>query len=99
MIIKYNFKDDADTYNFEISYIELEKVLIEILCDKVKSINGKTYNEEGARQMALFVVNTVDCDELALYFEEELEIYFYNKAYCEWKTQVENYEEDRRWGW
>lgn len=99
MIIKYEF-DDADVYNFEVDYKELEKALIKILCDKAKSVNGKAYSEEGATQMALLVVNTVDCEEeLAPYFEEELERYFYDKAYSEWENQVENYEEDRRWGW
>ena len=104
MIITYSFKNykygDYERYNLEVDYRELEKALIKILCDQAKSVNGKAYSEEGATQMALLVVNTVDCEEeLAPYFEEELEGYFYNKAYSEWEEQNADYEEDRRWGW
>ena len=92
MIIKYEF-DDESYYEFEPEYKELQKALVNILMDNCKYTNGKTFSEDGAYQMAMYMVYYVDVfDELCECFEDDLYDYFYDKAkeeYIEARDQAE----------
>ena len=90
MIIKY---EEFGDYEYEVDQTELEKAVVEILCRNVKNKEKSLYNDDGAYQMAMYVVHDLDLmDELAENLESELHDWFYDKA----QTQKEEGEEIAR---
>lgn len=96
MEINYEF----DTpFTYEVNYRELDDALVGILCENVKHKHGSLYYEDGAYQMAVYVVKELDTvkDSLVEYFEEELKQEFEDRAYRQYQDRIENDKEEESW--
>ena len=100
MKIHYNF--GMNGYEYETDQDELRQAIIKILCKNVKSINKDIYEEDGAYQMAVYMLKLLEQDlgydlseMFGEWFEDELEEYFYDQALEEYKEGVAKEENDR----
>lgn len=98
MIFEYEF-GDGDEFEYEISFKEEREALVKILCQGLKDCVGKAlYSEDGAEQMANYVVYQLDfIDELEEYFEDELKDYFYDEAEREYWDMIEGGNPENDW--
>lgn len=99
MVINYEDEEFGDYgYEYEVDYQELKKAVVKILCKNVKDKEKSIYNEEGAYQMAIYIVNDLDClDSLCENLEDELHDFFYDKALEQMKEREENDREEQDW--
>lgn len=89
MILRYDFERTID-YEYEADEKKVKDVIVALLVEYAKDNYKGIFNEDGAYQMAMYVVHGIDVlDGLKDYFKDELMDYFYNDAY-------EAYEEDCR---
>lgn len=96
MKIEYDFGSYG--FDYEVDYKELNNALIKILCDETKSVQGSLYSEDGAYQMALYVVKHLDLiDSLCKNLEEELKKYFYSDALRKYEEMEDEERELDDW--
>ena len=88
MIINYVF-GDGDDFEYEVDFDKEREALVGLLCQDAKDCLGKLYSEEGAYQMANYVVYQIDVlDALEEYYEDRFEEYFYNEAEEEYRESL-----------
>ena len=85
MYIEYEIEENGyvRTFDYEVDYRYLREFIIKLLCRDLKDVMGKMYSEDGAYQMANYMVWELDCDEhLAknVYYDEIKE-HFEREAY------------------
>lgn len=102
MKIDYEFGGDdykcGVPYEYEVDYQELKEAVVEILCRNVKYKQKSLYNEDGAYQMAMYLVNDLAClDSLCENLEDELHEYFYDKAEKDYEESIIEAKEIDSW--
>lgn len=89
MKIRYELDTDnyyVDSFEYEPDDKKLQDFIIKLLLRDVKDINGSMYSEDGAYQMAVYMVGELECYEhLAknVYYDEIKE-HFESDAYEEY---------------
>ena len=89
MYIKYEIEEEngyVREFEYEPDDKKLQDFIIKLLLRDVKDINGTMYNEDGAYQMAVYMVSELECYEhLAknVYYDEIKE-HFERDAYEEY---------------
>lgn len=97
MYLKYEFGDYGE-FEFDVDFYNLKKALVEIMCKNLKQKHKDLYDDNGAHQMAMYVVYDLDIvDELSECFLEELQEYFYNDAKEEYEQACDNESELADW--
>lgn len=88
MYIKYEIEEEngyVREFEYEVDYRTVNNLLIKLLCEDLKDRMGKMYSEDGAYQMADFVVSNLECDEqLTYYYQDEIKEHFERDAYEEY---------------
>lgn len=96
MILTYEFNEEE--FDYEVDFKELQKALVEILCDHVKCLHKTLYNKDGAYQMAMYIVHELDLtDELQEQLKDKLYEYFYDDAYDAYKDCIAYEKELDSW--
>lgn len=95
MILKYDFEPEEEffrglPYEYEPDDKKLKEKLVKILVDECKETMGSLFSEEGAYQMANFIVyEEAVTQKLAEYYKEWLQDEFESEAYDEYKDSME----------
>ena len=92
MVLTYDF--DGKEFEFEPCYKDVTKALAKIMMDGCKRRECDLFEESGAYQMAIYVIDTLDfLDNLVETYEEELMEYFEDVARREFNALADDEKE------
>lgn len=95
MEIKYSFWNEGtqedENFEFEPDEKKLKEYLVELLCKDLEKTLKSDYSDDGARQMANFIVFRIDDNEsLEYYYEDEIKWHFESEAEEKFREELQD---------